>query len=437
MSTAGHVQREHPEIEMFDPDFGDPGHAAHMASIVLPLALDRQRWIRRRTDRIRLGSENVIQWDVQLEFSIPDLCAWIGEEVWLTRVPFPISLHSKTIATRLRITDESGTEYSMLTTVEYQQVVCQMLETLAASVLAIPSIDATLAQLLRDVVESPDDSHAARECLQGTTGGKTLLDNETFSAMVHEVEDQFMIMVLLDYAIGVPWIVHLTYEEHLRVETPNRRLPWNQRPPLQTPRLAIGMADSYHAEFDTPPGLQFDPTHTTVEWHLYAPQPRQQRQRILTTLIALHAAGAARAAYARISASWVPQPGGTRRIAWYISLGTFLLFLLALLLRLFPGFEPNGNSGAAASVLLAIPALYALVVIQPGLHPVTGQYTRGPRAALATAGLLALLGAAALAIQFPGPPAPMAAAGIGWRTVAWGALAIAAGALTWIAYRWR
>jgi hypothetical protein len=420
-------------VQAFDPDFGDPGHIAHMAAIVLPLVLDRRKWIRRRTDKIRLASETVIQWEVQLEFSIPDICAWIGEEVWLTRIPLPIALHAKTIVTRLRMTDESGTEYSMLTTIEDRQVVLKMLDTQAAIALGVPGVDSTIAQLIADVVDEDDASGSARKRLEATASGSKLAQDEAFSAMLGEVDSHFIMMVLVDYEIGVPWILHLTYEEHLRRSPEGFRLPWVSPGPLQTPALPLGMADSYHAEFEAPPGLEFS-AGTDVEWHIST--ARQRSRRVLTSFVAVHAAGADRGAWARIRAAWIPLSKGLPRVAQYVSWATFSFFAIAMILRVWPGLKPTANS-AAASVLLAIPAIYALLVVQPGQHPVTGQYTAGPRAVIAAAGAMALLGAATLTIQFPPPPEPMVNAGFGWRSVSWLAITLALAILVWIATRWR
>jgi hypothetical protein len=414
-SSSGTGGRPMDSAEPEDVDFTSPAHIFHMALIVLRLAQDPS-WIRRRTDRFSMADQWTFQQEIKLELVVRDLSKLIGEPVRLKRIPVPLTLHAKRFLTDFRITDEDGKELSMLSIAEDRPIVTRMLEA-GATVLLGTAPSGETSGLLLEITGPIKDAVRAWERLSKTHEGSQLVADRTFKALIDDLVGQFFIMALLEYKIGAAHILRLRFDDSV---TPRiTRHHWWSFPEAITVPLPAGQAASYHAEFIAPPDLRFVDEGSSVEWVGFAAPTATKTDERHEEIFIAYASGGEPSARGTMKAAMRNRRGGAPLMAQALTVGTAIIFAAGLLGRVLASLRPSGDAAAAASVLVVIPGIYALFVLQPGGHPVTGQFSRGPRVAVVCAGVLALSGSAALATKFPSPPDWLGSAGAGWRFGVW------------------
>jgi hypothetical protein len=363
-----------------------------------------------------MADQWTFQQRIKLELVVPDVSELIGEPVILKRIPVPLTLHAKQFLTDFRIVDQRGNELSMLSISEDRPIVTRMLEA-GATVLVGKAPSLETSELLMEITGPIDSAVDAWDRLSRTAEGRMLVADRTFKALIDDLTSQFFVMTLVDFEVGAAHVLRLRFDDSVTQRVTRRH--WWSFPEAITVPLPAGQAASYHAEFIAPPDLRFVDEGSSVEWVGFdAPSATKTHERHEEILIA-YASGGEPSAKGTMKAAMRNRRAGAGWMAQALAVGTAIIFAAALFGRVFASLHPSGDAAAAASVLVVIPGIYALFVLQPGGHPVTGQFSRGPRVAVVCSGVLALTGSAALATKFPAPPDWLGSAGAGWRFAVW------------------
>jgi hypothetical protein len=398
-----------------------------MAGAMFGLIFDRRTWIDRRTDRLNFLNERSAHWTVSLEVVVPDLNSLTGVPYGLSHVPLPIGLLRKGILDRFAMRDEHGNDMSYLTPSQDRPLTAEMLLAVAEALLSHPP-DQTLTQAIIDLMGDEKTAMAAIARMSTLADGASLLQEDPFITLVHDFATKFPLMTLVPYEPGVRHLLTLSYDDGHEVRP--TKFEWSPSKLLSILRdvvslgrsspkanslvsLSIGIARTYQAELEAPPGLVFDPS-LSVELKNddgrgeFNPTNRGD-------VLCLWAEQKSRAVRASCPQAFRVAPGGYARTARWVAVATCVMFVVGVILRVAGGTHPTGD--AAPAVLVALPAAYGALLVRRQ-HGMTKLWTSGPRSAILFSVALASIGAATLAVKWPpldlAPPFDL-----GWRSVVW------------------
>jgi hypothetical protein len=420
------------------PDFDDSAHLDEMALILFRLVA-YPTWMRRRTDRITLPDEWRLRQHLILEFGSTDINRVLGHTTWLSQLPVPLTMHAKEFLTDFRMTDAEGRDLSMLTVGQDRPIVSRMLHLVARSILGTEVVPAVSGLLHRITGPTREAQEAAAE-LQRLPEASELLKVSLFKGMIRDLVGHFFVMVLLENEGDRGHYIQIAFDDWKTERRVARPHAWSFPSVIALP-LPAGQAASYHAEIYAPPGLRFDHRPRAVQWGGFDSPGATRAVVTHEGVVMVYAANGRSPGVVTLPVALRNRRGGAALMAEIVAFATAMIFVAALAGRGLFSLLPSGDAGPAAAVLTAIPAIYALVVLRPSEHPVTDQYTVGARVSIAMTGLLALSGAAVLAVAFPTAPGWLAQHAIGWRFFFWGVLSfflvVMAAATTLLrAHRW-
>jgi hypothetical protein len=233
---------------------------------------------------------------------------------------------------------------------------------------------------------------------QVTAHAQLLLANEFVRGLLESLVDNFFVIVPLNL---IPGLRFTLFAEH---DSSSGLL-----------RLQVGSAASYHAEILLPPGTRFSarfrPTSETLAENLW----RYQRSR---DLLAIHVAPTETTATVEVDLrDAIRASDGFVSRAKAIVSGTTALFFGGIVARAL-GAHPDIT--VATPLLVALPAMYAFLLLEESRLPIQESVTRAPRRALEATGIFTFFGACALVVTLPAGTF----AGLSYRAAAWCAASV-------------
>jgi hypothetical protein len=419
------------------------------ADLVWALFLDPSLWADRRTDVATVRDVDEVRWSTSLRIALQVDRLRVTYEIDVAKqlhgqpLLIPILLKDRQLLTGFQLRDDNGHRVPTLTWRNSRPVVEAMLVRSAQRILGSTPLDASLERTLRRLGGDIDEVDAAVQALnrwvdQPTTPQLSAADPA--QAQAKALLKNYAMQVVLD--AFVPGFLVMA-EVRLQPDgTANLEVIHND--PIEGGRitLPVGAALSYQFEIRVPSGVIFSkspalsrdessdlpqaiPFGTTRNQAIppLAMKEIESWAEIRGDLLAGYAQTEPRGSYWRLtlrgSIRNAPRSAlMTSLVA--MSVLAFGIFASGLLIRSLGG-HPDAT---AAPLLAALPAAYFVVLFERSKASTRELVARAPRTTLLVLVGLTAVGAAVLAVHFPGAAPVLGYFGWGWRGFLWAILAV-------------
>lgn len=356
-------------------------------------------WINRRVEQITFVDERSVQRRVSLDLTFPhqsgELENTFGDSVFL----IPLTTLRKRTLRRLDLKDESGTSLPVLTKRQNSVVAQSALERAATAILEDEPPEQVLLDLA-NIVHS--EIGEAREIVVRWEASKEeahqkLLSNSLFNGLFRELSSSFILLTTLRITPGARRILKFSYEETLPkgsrpvLERLAEKLGW-QPTVMEFALPAIGDCSSFHFESMSPPGLKI------VGAQLYASLPAPgviAESNEEAGRVHLNIQDAVRGSVGRAWVSLSTKTAGLLRGAIVVS----SLIAAVVTVGSHNLKELDSAAASSASLLIAVPGIFATFLVRQGEHGLASRLLIGIRAAALVAGVLSYFAAASLVLD--------------------------------------
>jgi hypothetical protein len=386
-------------------------------------AADRKTpdWVNRRVEQLEFLDERAVRWRVSVDFDVPESAPVIDVGGRPFRL-IPLTSWEKNNLVAFDLRDESGNTIWLPTSRETDRLLASALIFWAGSLVDDPSpaLDKTLAAIVSEG-PSQDQKNEERkskemEPFEAVTNlmiarnvpdaaeaylsapPDELRKDQPFWSQVNELWRNFLIVVAVPDAPGTPRVLKMTFESKIEFRRHDRRsrralesLGWRSW------RLELfigGRGGSHHLEVAAPPGVDIigvrarpvskdrDPVYVTA----YGGSPR----------VHLRIRGDQRSRYLATIRVRVSRPGWLTT-SWLAGLVISAVLLVGgLKLRVL--FSAS-DAGTAATLLLALLAAFATMLVSPGAHPLASRLLWASRIVITVDSGIVLLGVGSLLLQ--------------------------------------
>lgn len=376
-------------------------------------------WVNRRVEQLEFLDERAVRWRVSVDFEVPEtapLTRVAGQDFRLV----PLTSWEKDNLVAFDLRDEAGNAIWLPTSAEtdgllssaliywaediltradqVQQVTPELAETLRAIVSAGPSPwqkeeyrkpgkqqdeDDPFAAVCRLKLEKPGEQNAATHYLEkapaelksGPDGS-----DRSFWRQVNELWRNFLIVVAVPDEPGTRRVIKMTFESKIYFRKDRN---WHRRilqsigwRAWELELFIGGRGGSYHLEVAAPPGVDIIRIHARP-WTKAA----DRAQPVVSYGGSAHVhlrIPAHRPRYLVTTRLRVSRPGWLTT-CWLAGLAiTGVLLVGALKLNLL--LSNFNEAGTAATLLLALLAVLATMLVSPGAHPLASRLLLGSRA---------------------------------------------------------
>lgn len=375
------------------------------------------RWVNRRVEQLEFLDERAVRWQVSVDFEVPEAAPIIhvaGQDFRLV----PLTSWEKDNLLAFDLRDEAGNTIWLPTSAETncllssaliywaaeilnranqpEEVTLKLKDTLKALVSEGPSPeqkteerkrkrnanqanqqDKDLFGVLAEFMIGKDRKNAAGRYL--TEASWALRQNEPFWSQVNELWRNFLIIVAVQDKPGTRRVFKMAFESKVDFRWSDSRrkriiqsMGWRQ---WQLELFIGGRGGSYHLEVAAPPGVDIirirarprtiveDRSKYVVSYggspHVHLRIPDQRLRYLATTRV-------------RVS-----RPGWLTT-CWLAGLAIAGVLLVGVL-NLSVLFSSAPEAGTAATVLLALLAVIATMLVSPGVHPLASRLLWGAR----------------------------------------------------------
>jgi hypothetical protein len=383
-----------------------------IAIAVVPLLLHPRLWIHRRVESIAFLDVSRLMRRVSVDFTVPAL-----EEIPVKlpnghEIAFvPLSLLAKRVLKNFDLFDESGSALTVLTQEQNTVIAEAILNVLAGAVLSRKPDQPLVHDLTEIAGGEPEEAMEALANFSTPMGPgshdqrRALWANEAFRTLSTDLAHQFMLIVPLRTRPGDRRVVKFAYEEEFFPR--DRSLAqWFGLTPVEFGIFApnIGGAASYHIEIEAPDEL------VIAQADLF-----DLRDDGLVTLDSertvfrshLHRAGLPRGSVGWVEVAFRLRRSGLVIAALLIAIATAIVLGGGLMLDL---MGVNATVDIAATLLVALPGIYATYLARPGEHRLVKRLVGGLRVLVLLLAVLSFGAAASLSVDL-GPR---------WRPWLWG-----------------
>jgi hypothetical protein len=428
------------------------------ALAILALHTSRREWLIRRFDRAVYADDRRIDWDTTFEIHIPTRDAdaeplepttterrseLLTATISLDPMPLPLIVKDRELLKGFDLRASDGSPIRTLTWEETAPLVAYMLVARARAILhrhakaeGLTTMPELHADIVGDLEAFAGDEGAAESAHQELARlrqhvrpfaelhdkhrqAEILEADRLFAGVLDDLTGGFLVIAVASVRPGE----HQTLQLRHREESDG------------TVELRAGSARSYHAEIRLPRGVAFKDS-VGIEPHYLPERPGTVgeendfwRPELDDDVLAVHAVAAypqATLVIDLLGSICSPEAGLVERTVW-IGRATVAMFVGGLLARM-AGIHPD--VGAAAPILAAVPAAYALLVLQDSRSRTHEAVVKRPRDVLRAMAVLTFGGSCTLAGRFPARDLPaLGRFGWGLKAVAWVALSSVAAAL--------
>jgi hypothetical protein len=406
---------------------GQGDRDAHNGLALLRLmaeAADRKTpgWVNRRVEQLEFLDTRAVRWRVSVDFAVPAGAPVIrtGQKVFRL-VPLTSWIKDNLVAFDLR--DESGNTLWLPTAKDTERMLTEALIRWAGQLMDQTELPDPLKETLRAMVsERPPQRQKDHEAKTGemldpfeavvdhmvqdkgrasddyaSKAPAELADNRSFQSQINELWRNDVIVVPVADPPGTRRVLKMTFESGVQFrKAKTRRMRAVQLLGWRAWRMELyigGRGGSHHLEVAAPPGVDIlrirarsvtthpDPTANIVVFggspHVHLRIGADRHSRYLATI--------------RVRVS---RPGWLTT-SWLAGL-VILVVLLVGGLKLKALFSAVPEAGTAASLLLALLALFATMLTGPGAHPLASRLLTASRFLILVDSILILLGAGSL-----------------------------------------
>ena len=352
---------------------------------------------------------------VSVDFSIPDESISPGEPPPVV----PLALLEKRPLVDFDLQDETGKSLSILTRQENGFVAWSAMARIAQfeADSAFGPEKVLPEGLLRDLKivagGAPREASAALHTLGGEEDRAlraVLHDSQFFMSLALSLAEGFLLLTRVDEPPGATRIVKFSYAQELEFPPETRRERLVARMGLGPAEYgfwipAVGESESYHFEFQAPPGLEVVASELVVlhqrpeteagavgsdDDDEEADVPFEAHPGRLVGPLAHVYVSEMAPEYVGIARVWLRPPlEGLLRAA----LATTFLATAIFIFFMWDDRIKNIEGSAPAGLLLAVPSLVAAFLVRQGEHRMATNLLSGIRGATATSGLMAYVGA--------------------------------------------
>ena len=378
------------------------------------LCLNRSaRWIRRRVESVTFLDATSMQRRVSVDFSVPDETISPGDPPPVV----PLALLEKRPLVDFDLQDESGQSLSVLTRQENGFVAWSAMARIAqfeaedafGPQKSLPT--GLLADLKIVAGGAPPDAMEALRRLGGEEDRAlraVLRDSQFFMSLALSLAGGFLLLTRVSESPGTPRVVKFAYAQELEFPPETRLERFAARMGFSAAEYgfwipAVGESESYHFEFQAPPGLEVSAAELVVlpqrpETDTIAEDVDDDAEdftfeahpgRVVGPLAHVYVSEVA-PEHVGIARVWVRPPlEGLLRAGLASTLLATVIFFFFLWDDRIKAVEGSGPAG----LLLAVPSLLAAVLVRPGEHRMATNLFSGIRGVTATSGLMAYVGA--------------------------------------------
>jgi len=403
-------------------------------------AANAQGWVNRRVQQLEFLDTRAVQWRVSVDFNVPDdapVVAVGGKDFRLV----PAMPWEKADLVAFDLRDESGNVIWLPNSERINRQLAAALSQWARVILKVDQLPAGLDALLDRIVwcrpperlkqgnpfdgidESPDpgaeskpfaDDPAAAEAL--SKAKKILAGDTAFMGQLQELWQNFLVVAAVADPPGTRRIVKLAFESEVSFRSPSG---WGhkvlQSLGLRTWRLDLligGRGGSHHLEVAAPAGVDIVRISARPLWPDQAGKNLTARGG--TPHVHIQIPGREHGRYRATIRLRVSRPGWLTT-SWMAGLVIFVTLLVGLnkinvLYAGSPGAVTGPEAGTAATLLLALLAVFGTVLFGPGGHPLASRLLRLARLLILVDSAAVLCGAGSLllhrtsdAAQHPAP----------------------------------
>jgi hypothetical protein len=403
-------------------------------------------WVYRRVEQLEFLDTRAVRWRISVDFVVPETApvTYIGGRRFRL---VPLTSWEKDNLVGFDLRDECGNTIWLPNSQDTGLLLASALVYWARDIVGEPSpqLKQTLTAIVsewpsaeqREEERKPGTEmkpfHAVRELMIAKHGEAAandyldappprLEDDRSFWSQVNELWRNFLIVVALPDTPGTRRVLKMTFESKVEFRRPDSWRPRTlQSLGWQGWRLELylgGRGGNHHLEVAAPPGVDIvrirarpvikvpDPTYVVAYGgapHVHIRIKADQRSRYLTTI--------------RVRVS---RPGWLT-MCWLAGL-IIPAVLLTGALKLSVLFSGATEEGTAATLLLALLAVFVTMLVGPGAHPLASRLLLASRGLIVFDSGLVLLGVGSLLLQ--GHDAPKVP---GWTTVLWWVLCVLSG----------